>query len=205
MNHDFFRNCLFSKKEVIKTMTQLHPQCHQIVAKEIDKVEISSFDDKPFVLENGVSSLAYGHYKISTTVDETTAQNSGLLFLLYKNYVKFSCSTPTGFQNLYSVLVPDFSTTKQSLPVDSESCSRTFSSSIASTSLASGWSSESDSTAKPRGSLQRGLETLPSSSKFSINFHFEDFLRNGVFCCSQNFSILESSGFVDCQTCFSLP
>ena len=80
LNHDLFRNCLFSKKEVIKTMTQLRSHCHQIVVNEIDKVAISSFDDKRFLLENGVSSLAYGHYKISTPVDEATDQNSGLFF-----------------------------------------------------------------------------------------------------------------------------
>ena len=81
LNHDF-RNCLFSKKEVIKTMTQLHSYFHQIVINELDEVAISSSDDKRFLLENGVSSLAFGHYKNSTTLDQTTDQNSGLLFLL---------------------------------------------------------------------------------------------------------------------------
>ena len=66
-------------------MTQLRSHCHQIVVNEIDKVAISSFDDKRFLLENGVSSLAYGHYKISTPVDEATDQNSGLFFCSTKN------------------------------------------------------------------------------------------------------------------------
>ena len=61
-------------------MTQLRSHCHQIVVNEIDKVAISSFDDKRFLLENGVSSLAYGHYRISTPVDEAIDQNSGLFF-----------------------------------------------------------------------------------------------------------------------------
>ena len=74
LNHDLIRNCLFSKKEVVKTMTQLRSHCHQIVVNEIDKVAISSFDDKRFLLENGVSSLAYGHYKNSTPLDETIDQ-----------------------------------------------------------------------------------------------------------------------------------
>ena len=72
LNHDLFRNCLFSKKEVTKTITQLRSNGHQIVFNEIDKVAISSFDDKWFLLENGVSSLAYGNNKISTPVDEAT-------------------------------------------------------------------------------------------------------------------------------------
>ena len=83
LNHDLFRNCIFSDKEVIKTMTQLRSHC-QIVVNEIDKVAISSFDDKRFLLENAVSSLAYGHYNISTPVDETADQYSGLFCLSTK-------------------------------------------------------------------------------------------------------------------------
>ena len=41
LNHDLFTNCLFSKKEVINTMTQLRSHCHQIVVNENDKVAIS--------------------------------------------------------------------------------------------------------------------------------------------------------------------
>ena len=167
LNHDLFRNCLFSKREVIETMTQLCSHCHQIVVNEIDKVAISSSDHKRSLLEIGVSSLAYGHYKMSTPVDEATDQNSGLYFLLYKKYFKFNFSTPTGFENLYSVLVLDFSTTNDSLPLDSGSCTTASSSSSpASTSLASSSSSESDSTTGPGGFLQRALESVPPSNKF---------------------------------------
>ena len=81
---DFFRNCLFSKKEVIKTMTQLRSHCQQMLVNEIDKMAISSFDDKRFLLQNGVLSPAYGHYKISKPADETTDEISGLLFSLQK-------------------------------------------------------------------------------------------------------------------------
>ena len=58
LNHDLFRNCLFSKREVIKTMTRLRSHCHQTVVNDIDKVAIGSFDDKRFLLKKGVSSLA---------------------------------------------------------------------------------------------------------------------------------------------------
>ena len=169
LNHDLFRNSLFSKKEVIKTMTNLRSHCHQIVVNGIVKVAISSFDDKRFPLENGDSSLAYGHHKITTLVDETTDQNSGLCFLLYENYLTFSFSTPTGFENIYYVLVLDFSTTNDSLQLDTGSCTTApSSSSLVFTSLASGSSSESYSTTEPRGFLQRALESVPSSSKFLV-------------------------------------
>ena len=84
LNHDLFRNCLFSKKEVIKTMTQLRSHCHQIVVNEIDKVAISSFDDKRFLLENGVSSLALGITKILHQLTKLQIKNQVCYFLLQK-------------------------------------------------------------------------------------------------------------------------
>ena len=61
LNHDLFRQCLFSKEKVSKTMTQLRSHCHQILVIEFDKVALSSFDVKRYLLKNGISSLAYGH------------------------------------------------------------------------------------------------------------------------------------------------
>ena len=37
LNHDLFRQCLFSREKVFKTMTQLRSHCHQIVVNEIVK------------------------------------------------------------------------------------------------------------------------------------------------------------------------
>ena len=65
LNHDLFRECLFTRKSVIKTMTQLRSSCHQILVNEVDKIAMSCFDDKRFVLDDGISSLAYGHYRLS--------------------------------------------------------------------------------------------------------------------------------------------
>ena len=64
LNHDLFQECLFTKKSVTKTMSQLRSSCHQILFNEIDKKAVSSFDDKRFILDNGISSLAYDHYRI---------------------------------------------------------------------------------------------------------------------------------------------
>ena len=60
-------------------MTQLRSHCYQIVVNEIDKIALSSFDDKRVLLENGVSSSAYGHYKIRATSYEATDQQRELV------------------------------------------------------------------------------------------------------------------------------
>ena len=82
LNHDSFRQCPFSKEKVLKTRTQLHSHYYQVVVNEIDKVASSSFDDKRYLLENGISFLAYGHYKTGATSFGTTDQQRGLLFFL---------------------------------------------------------------------------------------------------------------------------
>ena len=61
LNHDLFGDCVLSKDKVLKKMTQLRLHCHRIAVNEVDKVAVSSFDDKRFILENGVSSFVYGH------------------------------------------------------------------------------------------------------------------------------------------------
>ena len=64
LNHDVFRECLFTKQPVTRTMTQLRSSSHQICVNEIEKVAISCFDDKRFLLDDGLASLAYGHYAV---------------------------------------------------------------------------------------------------------------------------------------------
>ena len=61
-------------------MTQLRSYCHQILVNDIDKVAVSSFDDNRFLLDNGVSSIAYGHFKIESTFSDTTDQQIGRCF-----------------------------------------------------------------------------------------------------------------------------
>ena len=39
-------------------------QNHQIKSYEINKVSLSCYDDKRYILEDGIHSYAYGHYAI---------------------------------------------------------------------------------------------------------------------------------------------
>ena len=45
-------------------MTQLRSENHKIVVSRVHKVALSSYDDKRYLLNDGIHSLAYGHYKI---------------------------------------------------------------------------------------------------------------------------------------------
>ena len=45
-------------------MKTIRSQKHQLESYEINKVSLSAFDDKRSINDNGISSFAYGHYKI---------------------------------------------------------------------------------------------------------------------------------------------
>ena len=44
-------------------MRTIQSRAHQLGSYEINKVSLSCFDDKRYLLGDGISSLAYGHYK----------------------------------------------------------------------------------------------------------------------------------------------
>ena len=44
-------------------MIQLRSENHQVVVNRVHKVSLSSYDDKRYLLNDGMRSLAYGCYK----------------------------------------------------------------------------------------------------------------------------------------------
>ena len=45
-------------------METIRSKNHKLGSYEINKVSLSCFDDKRYILENGTNSYAYGHYLI---------------------------------------------------------------------------------------------------------------------------------------------
>ena len=45
-------------------MKRIQAKKHKIGTYEIDKISLSCFDDKRYVLDNGIHTLAYFHIKI---------------------------------------------------------------------------------------------------------------------------------------------
>ena len=43
-------------------MKTIRRQNHQLGNFEINKISLSCFDDKRYILNNGINSYAYGHY-----------------------------------------------------------------------------------------------------------------------------------------------
>ena len=58
---DDYRECLFSRKEQHRKMNVIRSDCHEIYTEEINKIALSSDDDKRVIIADGIHTLAYGH------------------------------------------------------------------------------------------------------------------------------------------------
>ena len=58
---DDYQECLFSRKEQHRKMNVIRSHCYEIYTDEINKIALSSDDDKRVIMADGIQSLAYGH------------------------------------------------------------------------------------------------------------------------------------------------
>ena len=56
-----FKDTLFNKKIMRHKMRRIQAKKHKVGTYEIDKISLSCFDDKRFVLNDGIHTLAYFH------------------------------------------------------------------------------------------------------------------------------------------------
>ena len=64
IRHKEFVDALFSKKVIRHNMKRIQSKLHKIGTYDICKISLSCFDDKIYVLDNGVTTLAYFHKDI---------------------------------------------------------------------------------------------------------------------------------------------
>ncbi|XP_068707630.1 uncharacterized protein [Montipora foliosa] len=66
ITHENYKNVLFNNEQMYHTMKTIRSNKHQLGSYKLNKVSLSCFDDKRYIHNNGVTSFAYGHYKINT-------------------------------------------------------------------------------------------------------------------------------------------
>ena len=64
IKHKDYKNVLLNNKQLHHKMKTIRSQKHQLGSYEINKISLSCFDDKHYVHNNGITSYAYGYYKI---------------------------------------------------------------------------------------------------------------------------------------------
>ncbi|VDI33243.1 Hypothetical predicted protein [Mytilus galloprovincialis] len=62
--HEHYKQCLFNKEIHMSTMTQIRSYDHTLYNISIKKLGLSPYDDKRYLLDDGIQSLAYGHWRI---------------------------------------------------------------------------------------------------------------------------------------------
>ena len=65
MKHGNYKKVLFEKKEMVHSMNTIRRDKHQLSSYRITKTSLSCFDDKRYILNDGVEPLPYGHWGIA--------------------------------------------------------------------------------------------------------------------------------------------
>ena len=64
IRHNEYVECLFNEKVVRHSMKKIQGKLHEIGTYDVYKISLSCFDDKKYVLDYGVITLAYFHKDI---------------------------------------------------------------------------------------------------------------------------------------------
>ena len=67
---DKFKNVLFNKKIIGHKMKRIQSKKYELGIHEIDKIYLSCFDDKRYVLDDGIFTLAYFHKDSATSCNK---------------------------------------------------------------------------------------------------------------------------------------
>ena len=65
INHINYKETLLNNQQMYHKMKTIRSNCHEIRSYEINKVSLSCFDDKHYLLDDGIKSYAYGHYSLA--------------------------------------------------------------------------------------------------------------------------------------------
>ena len=64
ITHEDYKTCLTTGKEQLRKQNIIRSYKHEVYTEEVNKVALSANDDKRYILEDGIRTLALGHYKI---------------------------------------------------------------------------------------------------------------------------------------------
>ena len=62
LRHVMYKNCLLEEYSMRSTMNVIRSRNQKLYSQTICKTSLSPYDDKRYVLEDGVSTRAHGHY-----------------------------------------------------------------------------------------------------------------------------------------------
>ena len=66
ITHEDYKTCLLTGKEQLRKQNIIRSYNHEVYTEEVNKVALSAEDDKRYILDDGIHTLAWGHYKINS-------------------------------------------------------------------------------------------------------------------------------------------
>ena len=64
ITHEDYKRCLLTSEEQLRKQNIIRSYKHEVYTEEVNKIALSANDDKRYILEDGINTLALGHYKI---------------------------------------------------------------------------------------------------------------------------------------------
>ena len=64
ITHEDYKKCLTDRKPQLRKMNVIRSYKHNVFTEEVNKVALSANDDKRYILEDGINTLALEHYRI---------------------------------------------------------------------------------------------------------------------------------------------
>ena len=64
ITHEDYKKCLFTGKNQLRKMNVIRSYRHEVYTEEVNKVALCPSEDKRYILEDQMHTLALGHYKI---------------------------------------------------------------------------------------------------------------------------------------------
>ena len=61
ISFDDYKECLFSQQSQMRKMNVIRSRKHEIFSETVNKIALSANDDKRIILENKISTLAFGN------------------------------------------------------------------------------------------------------------------------------------------------
>ena len=63
ITHEDYKTCLLTGKEQLRKQNIIRSYEHEVYTEEVNKIALSANDDKRYILEDGINTLALGHYR----------------------------------------------------------------------------------------------------------------------------------------------
>ena len=75
ITHEDYKDCLFNGTRTMANMSRIQSFGHEMYCVNINKIGLSPFDDKRYILDDGIITLAYGHKATRFTEEDMEIVN----------------------------------------------------------------------------------------------------------------------------------